>query len=278
MTLFVSDLDGTLLTGHGRVSEYSREKLNGLIDGGMRFSYATARSALTARQATEGLNIREPVILYNGGLIYDFTSHETVHSVLFSDAGKRYVLDVLRFYSIVPVVFGSTEPRRERVAFLAGRESEGVSRYLGRRRGDERLQAVSSEEELLFGSVFNFKCIGPRSQLESAWNDLKYDDRLICIFHPETYHDDYWMEISPRAATKANAVRILKERLGCDRVICFGDSSNDSDMFDVCDEKYAVMNADEWLKEKATGVVGYCEEDGVAKWLESNSGYSPKVR
>ena len=41
-------------------------------------------------------------------------------------------------------------------------------------------------------------------------------------------------------------------------------------MFDVCDEKYAVMNADEWLKEKATGVVGYCEEDGVAKWLETN--------
>ena len=30
------------------------------------------------------------------------------------------------------------------------------------------------------------------------------------------------------------------------------------------------MNADEWLKEKATGVVGYCEEDGVAKWLEAN--------
>ena len=33
------------------------------------------------------------------------------------------------------------------------------------------------------------------------------------------------------------------------------------------DEKYAVMNADGWLKEKATGVIGYCEEDGVAKFL-----------
>ena len=41
-------------------------------------------------------------------------------------------------------------------------------------------------------------------------------------------------------------------------------------MFDVCDEKYAVMNADSWLMEKATGVIGYCEEDGVAKWLEEH--------
>ena len=56
--------------------------------------------------------------------------------------------------------------------------------------------------------------------------------------------------------------------------LCFGDTSNDSDMFDVCDEKYAVMNADSWLKEKATGVIGYCEEDGVAKWLENH--YRPE--
>ena len=42
-------------------------------------------------------------------------------------------------------------------------------------------------------------------------------------------------------------------------------------MFDVCDEKYAVRNADDWLKAKATGVIGYCEEDGVAKWLDENA-------
>ena len=53
---------------------------------------------------------------------------------------------------------------------------------------------------------------------------------------------------------------------------CFGDSSNDSDLFDVCDEKYAVENADDWLKAKATGVIGYCEEDGVAKWLDEHAG------
>lgn len=98
-------------------------------------------------------------------------------------------------------------------------------------------------------------------------HDALEEKGVYSLIYPEVYRKDYWLEILPKGATKANAVVRLKELLGCDKVICFGDSANDSEMFDVCDEKYAVKNADEWLKKKATGVVGYCEEDGVAKWL-----------
>ncbi len=271
-TLFVTDLDGTLLTKDEIVSAYSRERLNRLIGAGMLFTFATARSALSAYRAVEGVNINGPVILYNGGLIYNYTTHETLRSILFGEEEKWHVYSVLREHGILPLVFGARVKEKERVAYLAGRESFGIRRYLVRRAGDARLEAVQSEEELLAGYIFYFKCIGPREQLEQAWNILKYDPRYICIFHQEKYQNDFWMEISPREATKANAVRALRERMGVEKVVCFGDTSNDSDMFDVCEEKYAVMNADAWLKEKATGVIGYCEEDGVAKWLEAHAG------
>lgn len=266
-TLFVTDLDGTLLTHEEKTSRYSREHLNRLIDAGMLFTYATARSARSAFRALEGLNIRIPAILYNGGLIYDFNTEETLCYHVFDDERKGYVLDVLLRHGIVPVVF-SAYPGREQVRWLKGREGDGIRRYLFRRRDDDRLVPADSERELIDGTVLYFKCIGPRELLEGAWNILKYDSRFICIFHQETYQNDFWMEISPREATKANGVKFLRDHLGCDRTVCFGDTSNDSDMFDVCDEKYAVMNADAWLKEKATGVIGYCEEDGVAKFLE----------
>ncbi len=266
-TLFVTDLDGTLLTKEGRVSAYSRNAINSLIDGGMLFTYATARAALSAYRAVEGLNVRLPVILYNGGLIYDFVRDETLSYTVFTDEQKAYVLSVLLAHGIMPLVY-SAEPGRERVVWHAGRESVGIKRYLSRMPAD-RLMPVYGEEELLGGVVIYFKCIGPREQLESAWDILKYDPRFICIFHQETYQSDFWMEISPRSATKAMGVKFLKEHLLCDRVVCFGDTSNDSDMFDVCDETYAVNNADAWLKEKATGIIGYCEEDGVAKFLEA---------
>ena len=270
-TLFVTDLDGTLLTKEERVSEYSRERLNRLIERGLLFTYATARSYESARKAILGLNVNIPAVLYNGGLIFHPKTGETLDAVLFSDADKAYVYTVLRAHGIQPFVFGVTPDRsRERMAWLQGRETFGMQRYLSRRREDVRAVSARSEEELLSGAVFNFKCIGPRETLESAWNDLKLDTRFICIYHQETYQSDFWLEISPREATKAKGVQKIKSILGCDRVVCFGDTSNDSDMFDVCDEKYAVMNADEWLKQKATGVIGYCEEDGVAKWLEEN--------
>ena len=271
-TLYVTDLDGTLLTSQEKVSLYSREKLNGLIGRGMILSFATARSALSAKLALDGLDIRTPVVLYNGGLIYNYNTGETLRAVLFTDEEKRYVFSVLKEFDIPPFVFGARELDRERVAFQLGRENVGIERYLYRRKGDVRLDPVHTEEELLGGYIFYFKCIGPREQLQKAWDILKYDHRFICIFHQEKYQNDFWMEVSPREATKANGVRFLKERLGCNKVVCFGDTSNDSDMFDVCDEKYAVMNADSWLKEKATGVIGYCEEDGVAKWLEEHYG------
>lgn len=273
-TLFISDLDGTLLTKEERVPAYSVERINRMMDEGLLFTFATARSALSAKLAVEGLHIHAPVVLYNGGLIYNYDTCETLRAVLFGNAEKWYVFSVLKEFGILPIVFGARVKERERVAYLVGRETLGIQRYLVRRAGDARLEPAHSEEELLDGHIFYFKCIGPREQLEQAWNILKYDSRFICIFHQEKYQNDFWMEISPRDATKANGVKFLRWYLGCDRVVCFGDTSNDSDMFDVCDEKYAVMNADEWLKEKATGVIGYCEEDGVAKWLERYSGFS----
>ncbi len=271
-TLFVSDLDGTLITKEEKVSAYSCDRINRLIQKGMLFTYATARSLSSAQRAVKGLSVPVPAILYNGGLIYDERNDAVLHRTGFSEEGRREVLDFLHGFGIFPFVFSEMD-RRERVSWRKGSETEGMLRYLSRRTEDPRMNPAFSDEALLSGFIYYFKCVGPRDLLESAWNILKYDERFLCIFHQETYQSDFWMEISPRNASKATGVEFLKEYLSCDRVVCFGDTSNDSDMFDVCDEKYAVMNADDWLKAKATGVIGYCEEDGVAKWLEEHSGF-----
>ena len=57
-TLYVSDLDGTLLRSDETISTYSAETLNALTKKGMLFSYATARSYHTARKVTKGLEPR----------------------------------------------------------------------------------------------------------------------------------------------------------------------------------------------------------------------------
>lgn len=76
--------------------------------------------------------------------------------------------------------------------------------------------------------------------------------------------------ITAKEASKANAIKQLKEYLGCDYIISFGDGRNDMDMFEESDECYAVANADPALKEMATRVLRSNDEDGVALWLAEN--------
>ena len=42
-TLYVTDLDGTLLNTHDTINPYSIEIINRLVEQGMLFTYATAR-------------------------------------------------------------------------------------------------------------------------------------------------------------------------------------------------------------------------------------------
>ena len=62
--LYVSDLDGTLLRSNEVTSEYTNGVVNSLVEKGMIFSYATARSLITAKKVTKGIKAKIPLIVY----------------------------------------------------------------------------------------------------------------------------------------------------------------------------------------------------------------------
>ena len=53
-TLYVSDLDGTLLRSNISTSDFTNRTINDLVGKGMLFSYATARSYVTSVKVTKG--------------------------------------------------------------------------------------------------------------------------------------------------------------------------------------------------------------------------------
>lgn len=54
-TLYVSDLDGTLLRSNETISEYTNNVINRLTSAGAMFTYATARSFITSKKVTKEL-------------------------------------------------------------------------------------------------------------------------------------------------------------------------------------------------------------------------------
>ena len=267
-TLYVSDLDGTLLTSDMKISENSLNIINTLIDEGMIFTYATARSISSASIVAKGLSTKHPIIEYNGAFIVEPNTRKILAKEDFSREQTEVIKELLAKVHISPLVYAFVE-EKERVSWMPQKENEGKRHYIASRNGDKRLRPVENEEELYEGEVFYFTCIGEKEELEPVYEILKDNDNFTCTFQPEIYREEYWLEIMPRKATKANAILKLKELLGCEKIVSFGDAINDIPMFQISDECYAVENAVDKLKQMATAVIESNNNDGVAKWLKN---------
>lgn len=262
-TLYVSDLDGTLLRNNERTSSFTNSVINDLTERGMIFSYATARSLITAKKVTEGIAAKIPLIVYNGAFVIDNVTGDILIANYF-DISAHEVLDDLFNNKVYPIVYAYIDGK-EKFSFVPELCTEGMQKFLDSRKGDVRTNIVSSVTDLKSGNLFYITCIDEPHKLKPLYE--KYKNVFHCVYQADIYTNEQWLEIMPLNASKANAVRQLKSLLGCEKVIAFGDGKNDVDMFEFADESYAVENAHEDLKKCATDIILSNEEDGVAQWL-----------
>lgn len=267
--LYVTDLDGTLLNESDEVTPFSSDTINGLVDKGMLFTYATARSLVSASKVTQGLSTNIPIIAYNGAFIIQPSTGEILSKEDFTEEERAKVRESLMEYGISPMVYSFIDGI-EKVSWIPEYENEGVKRYLSQRKGDKRFRSVIDNDALYEGEMFYFTCIGEKEELEPIYKIFSEDERYRCTLQQELYRPEYWCEIMPSKASKSNAIKKLKDMWGCTKVISFGDALNDIPMFEISDECYAVENAVDGLKAVATGIIGSNREDSVAKWLLEN--------
>lgn len=269
-TLYISDLDGTLLDNNAEVSGKTAEVINKLIARGMAFTYATARSWHSAGVITRGLNLTLPAVTYNGAFLVQPKSGEVLRSFTLDGAHAGYAVETLSRLGLSPLIY-SIVSGAEKVMWLRGRESAGTKRYLDSRDGDGRLLPVDTREDLIQGTAFYLTVIGEKHELTHAFEIFSENGNFTVNFLADAYkNDEYWLELYHRAAGKASGISRLKEILGYGKTVCFGDNLNDLSMFLAADECYATGNAVSELKEIATGIIGKNTENGVAKWLENN--------
>ena len=270
--LFISDLDGTLLLPDGSFPEESKKRLNRLISDGMQFTIATARNYDSAHPILKGLDIKFPVVLFNGVYLVDFHSGEILEHTEFIDGTViGSMLNLAKINKIEPFIY--TFGNQHQVYYRKAANT-GSTAYLNSLKKDDRVRQVSEfvfqEDENISG----FLLIGTLENLNPIYNGLKENhfDHLNLYFAEDvSMKGYYWLQSFHQQANKGNMLEKLVERLNfpLSKTMVFGDYLNDLDLFRVARYSVAMENALPEVKKCANEIIGHNSQGAVLDFLES---------
>ena len=271
-TLYVSDLDGTLLRSDDSVSARSAAFLNEVVAEGGLVTYATARSFASSRKATESIRIALPVITYGGTIVADAETGVPIDvRLLPAEVVEHAVAESERHDGVQPILH-TFEEGRDWLRWDPSRMTQGTARFVGYREGDRRLRPITPDDPADHASVFYVATLAPRPALVAYRSGLTPVLDRAAHFLSEDAHTPGldWLEFHSLDGTKAAAITRLAARLAADRIVVFGDGHNDVPMFTIADEGYAIANAVPELKAIATGVLDHHDTDAVAEWIAAD--------
>ena len=270
--LYVSDLDGTLLDGDGQLPINSVQRINKLIDNGLNFTIATARNYDSAYPLLKGLNIKHPVILFNG--VY-LTELHTGENIFFSDFISldiiRKMVSIVETHNVEPFIYTYGE---EHFVYYKGVNNRGAQSYVDIISSDKRARKV---DEFIFSEherISGFLLIDTSEVLEPVYAELNslYEDELNIYFARDVSNPDFhWLQSFHQEASKGKMLKQMTRHLGIplSNTVVFGDYLNDLDMFKVAGYSIAVENALPEVKSSAHRVISSNVDQGVIFYLES---------
>lgn len=275
MTLYISDMDGTLLTPEGSVSQTTVAILNRLMAQGLHFTVATARTPLSALPLLRNIPIRDPMILLNGALCYDPGSGQFSHAVPMDAAALETLSEAEAAAGLGGMLFSMENGRF--TANLGRVESCMWDGYF-QMDAVAHVDAIDPEiyshsaRELLDAQVIYGLYMDKSPRRLDILNARLQNTGPTVDYYRDIYTENRWcLEICSSAAHKGKAVSLLRQA-GFSRLVAFGDSRNDLPLFEACDFCCAVDNATPKLKQRADLVIGSNARDGVAHYLERMHG------
>lgn len=270
-TLYISDLDGTLLSPDVSLTSRSIRILNELISQGLLFTVATARSIASVKYILRDLKLTLPIILMNGVCIYDPVKRDYVKVEAFNREDAKALISMIEENHLKGFLY--TINKGELATYYEDLSNKALKDFHDERviKYKKPFTRVDNFAALIDESIIYFTLMDKKENLEQLYEMIKVIPNINSVFYKDNYFENMWyLEIFSRNSSKYHAVQFLRNFLSVDTIIGFGDNQNDMALFDACDKCYAVGNAINELKLRADGVIGKNTEDAVAIWLNNN--------
>lgn len=278
-TLFVSDMDGTLLDADSRVSDVSAHILNYLTEKrGLLFTVATARTPATVVPLMEAVHTRLPLVVMSGAALWDAARGEFADVQVIEPEVVSAVCDIFERHHLYPFIYrrhGKNmlhahhwgDLTESEVVFVKERDHLPLKRFV---LNDPHYASHPTDPAMLIFSMCRYE------MLEQVYRDILSSVPCTAIF----YHDIFdpavgLLEVYRKGCSKAAAIARLAQRVGAKRIVAFGDNLNDLPMLQAADYAVAMGNAVDEVKCLANEIIGPNTEHSVARWIESLYQQSP---
>jgi Cof subfamily protein (haloacid dehalogenase superfamily) len=257
--LFVSDIDGTLLTPDKQLTPAAVQAVAKLRAAGVPFSVVSSRPARGMAKVVAALGVSLPFAAFNGGNVVDPAGGLLQAHRLKAETAAA-ALQLLEHSGVQPWVFADDAwqlkdlngPEVERERRTVGFDPTVVADFeavIGR---IDKIVVPSDDRELLDGLEAELRA--------TLWGDANVERSQA-----------YYIDVTHPLANKGEAVRTIAAHVGADlaRTVVIGDMTNDIAMFRVAGFAIAMGQAPDAVKARASAVTASNTEDGFAKAVEA---------
>lgn len=270
-TLYVSDMDGTLLNSSSVLSETTTAKLNKLISEGALFTVATARTPATVVELMKNVDSNLPYIVMAGCATWDNQKKGYESARIISNSSIEQLIGIFEKNGNNPFIYykNGNQIVVNHVRELTAEEKEFIEPRI--KTPLKRLKTCSSltVDATLEGAMLIFS-MGKFEALRNIADEIDKEgiDCTYNCYHDIFKKDEGFIDIYVNGTTKAAAIKELARKIGAERIVVFGDNLNDIPMMKVADWSVAVSNAFDEVKEYANEITESNDEDAVVRWIE----------
>ncbi len=266
-TLYVSDLDGTLLDNTSRVSPQTAAMLNEAIAAGAMLTVATARTPATVQNLLRDVKMPLPAIVMTGAGLWDLGTRRFRSVKTIPEADANRIAEAFESVSLRPFtycvsgdsflnVYHSKVMSRREASFYEERRHLTLKRFhLGQN------PARRDRVALYFAT-------SPEKFVEEACERLRsVTDCAVSWYRDVITPDTGLIDIYASGVSKAHAVAEMARQIGASRIVVFGDNLNDLPMMRIASMSVAVENALPEVRGEAAVTIGSNNDHSVARFI-----------
>lgn len=256
--LLITDMDGTFLPASKIPSSKNLEAVARLQSDGGHFSIATGRSLQASQQYFGSFDVNAPIIMCNGGMVYDIHTHEQIYDVYLPKKSRGITDKILRANPDVGC----------EVLILDGVYVPQITEMERQHCGICKVKPILCDVNKIPENWYKVLFAQEPDKMDKL---IEYVEGAGFTGVDFVRSAPMYYEMLPQKISKGSALREMRKVCGMDdyTIVAVGDYNNDIEMLEYADVGICPSNATAETKAAADIVLDVsCEEDAIAAVVE----------